>query len=82
MPVEYEGGNFQADGFGTCYTTERGVQYAGVNATELAHRYQAYAGCDNLVTREQIAFAQQDVASGAALHDHVLATVLETLAGG
>lgn len=55
MPVNYEGGNFQADGRGTCYTTERGLQNAGVAEADLRAYYEQYAGCDQLVVLKDLA---------------------------
>ena len=54
MPVNFEGGNFQADGAGTCYTTERGVQYSGVSLNELQTLYRDYVGCETLVVLKDI----------------------------
>ena len=54
MPVSFEGGNFQADGMGTCYTTERGVQYSGVSSSQMAHLFEEYVGCTNLVVLKDI----------------------------
>ena len=54
MPIDMEGGNFQADGLGNCYTTERGVQYAGVSAQNLATLLGEYAACENLVVLKDI----------------------------
>ncbi len=55
MPVNYEGGNFQADGMGTCYTSERGLQNAGVAEADLRTHYKQYAGCDRLVVLKDLA---------------------------
>jgi len=55
MPANYEGGNFQADGMGTCYTSERGLQNAGVPEADLRAHFESYAGCDTLVVLKDIA---------------------------
>jgi agmatine/peptidylarginine deiminase len=53
QPFDIEGGNFQADAQGTCYTTERAFEYAGTPETlELQLRY--YAGCRELVVLRDI----------------------------
>lgn len=45
MPVATEGGNFQGDGEGTCYISQRGLQYAGMTSAQMAKEWADYLGC-------------------------------------
>ena len=45
MPMDTEGGNFQADGLGNCFFGERGLQYAGMTKAELDQVWGDYLGC-------------------------------------
>jgi len=45
----FEGGNFQADGAGTCYTTERALENTGVSLAALQEQFEDYIGCTQLV---------------------------------
>jgi agmatine/peptidylarginine deiminase len=49
-----EGGNFQADGFGTCYTTERELENTGLTSAQLASVLKSYAGCETLVVLKDL----------------------------
>jgi agmatine/peptidylarginine deiminase len=50
----FEGGNFQADGEGTCYTTERALENTGVSKAQLSAQFKDYANCDNLVVLKDL----------------------------
>ena len=50
----FEGGNFQADGYGTCYTTERALENTGVSTSALAVQLEAYLSCTQLVVLKDI----------------------------
>jgi len=54
MPLDFEGGNFQADGEGTCYTTERQLENTGLSAQQLNDLLDQYASCQNLVVVRDI----------------------------
>lgn len=45
MPVNTEGGNFQGDGEGTCYTSQRGLQYAGMTQAQFHQVWSDYLAC-------------------------------------
>ncbi len=49
MPVSIEGGNFQSDGAGTCFVSQRGLQYAGLKKGDLNKYWEDYLGCHKLV---------------------------------
>lgn len=47
MNVKTEGGNFQGDGEGTCYVSQRGLQYAGMTAAQFKQVWADYLACSN-----------------------------------
>ncbi len=54
MPVSMEGGNFQADGAGVCYTSQRGLQLMGTSMSEFHKAWHDYLGCDKIVVLNDI----------------------------
>jgi agmatine/peptidylarginine deiminase len=45
MPVGFEGGTFQGDGEGTCYTGQRALDNAGLTQGEIHDYLEKYLGC-------------------------------------
>jgi agmatine/peptidylarginine deiminase len=54
MPVDIEGGTFQADGNGNCFTATRGLQNAGMTEAQLEAVWGPYHGCQNVVVLKDI----------------------------
>ncbi|GMV41147.1 MAG: hypothetical protein AMXMBFR64_28630 [Myxococcales bacterium] len=54
MPISTEGGTFQADGVGVCYTAERALQYSGMTNAEFLKVWKDYLSCDQLVVMKDI----------------------------
>ena len=54
MPFSMEGGNFQGDGEGTCYSTDRALLVTGTTQKEMFDSTHLYAGCDKLVFLKDI----------------------------
>lgn len=54
MPITTEGGNFQADGNGNCYTSTRGVQQSGLSVSQHEAVWNEYLGCQNLIVLKDI----------------------------
>jgi agmatine/peptidylarginine deiminase len=54
MPLDFEGGNFQADGQGRCYTTERELENTGLSQAQLSAQLSEYAHCTQLVVLRDI----------------------------
>ena len=54
MPFSIEGGTFQGDGKGTCFTAERAIQYSGTTKAELEKVWGDYAACDQVVIMKDI----------------------------
>jgi MYXO-CTERM domain-containing protein len=75
MPFEFEGGNIQADGMGSCATTERALQNTGYSALKVRNLLKKYIACDK-------AFIVKDITDDGTGHidmffkwidvDHVL----------
>lgn len=49
MPVNTEGGTFQGDGEGTCYTAQRALQNAGMTLTQFQQIWSDYLACTKQV---------------------------------
>ena len=54
MPFNYEGGNFQADGLGTCATSLRALKNTGYSELKVKNILKQYAGCQNTVIMKDI----------------------------
>jgi agmatine/peptidylarginine deiminase len=54
IPLDDEGGNFQHDGAGTCYTSERELENTGLSQQALNDLLEQYAACQNLVVMKDI----------------------------
>jgi len=48
-PISYEGGNFMADGRGTCYASMGVLWYNGVSETTIRQYFRDYLGCYQLI---------------------------------
>lgn len=53
-PFNIEGGTFQGDGLGTCYTGERALQYSAATKDELLAVWNDYLACEQLVVMKDI----------------------------
>ena len=53
-PFNFEGGNFQADGEGGCYTSERALKNTGATQAEVAAILKDYVGCTRLVVLQDL----------------------------
>ena len=47
-PLDEEGGNFQGDGAGHCYTSQRELYYTGLTEAKLLATFKEYAACEQL----------------------------------
>ena len=54
QPFDIEGGNFQADSHGVCYTTQRAFYWTGEQPETLETQLRYYAGCTELVVLRDI----------------------------
>jgi len=54
MPVDFEGGNLQADSMGTCYTSRGLVWFNKTPRAELEELFERYLGCRRLVLLEPL----------------------------
>ena len=54
MPFNFEGGNIQADGQGTCATSLRAMANTGYSVQKVKNLLKKYAQCDNLVVMKDI----------------------------
>lgn len=54
MPFAFEGGNFQADGLGTCATSQRALKNTGYSELKVKSLLKQYAGCDKVVIMKDI----------------------------
>jgi agmatine/peptidylarginine deiminase len=54
VPLVLEGGNFQSDSNGTCYTSRKTLVHNGESQPELDRQLQAYLGCRQVVYLEPI----------------------------
>jgi MYXO-CTERM domain-containing protein len=53
-PISLEGGNFQADGEGRCYTTQRELVNTGLSRDELSKIFKEYFACDKTIILKDI----------------------------
>ena len=54
MPFAFEGGNFQADGLGTCATSFRALQNTGFSEATVRNILKRYLGCQSTVIMKDI----------------------------
>lgn len=54
MPFAFEGGNFQADGLGTCATSFRALQNTGFSELTVRNILKRYLGCQNTLIMKDI----------------------------
>ncbi len=54
MPFGFEGGNFMADGLGTCTTSTRALKNTGFSELKVRNLLKAYAGCDKTLIMKDI----------------------------
>lgn len=54
MPFNFEGGNFQADGLGTCTTSLRALKNTGYSELKVKNLFKQYAGCENTLIMKDI----------------------------
>ncbi|MBM4345169.1 MAG: agmatine deiminase family protein [Deltaproteobacteria bacterium] len=54
MPWGFEGGNFMADGLGTCATSTRALKNTGFSELKVKNLLKAYAGCDKTLIMKDI----------------------------